>query len=532
MRQWKKATAVLLLVCLILTLFAGCGGKKKKDPNSITAYVGQTIFQETLDPVKGGMSYGYPFINNALLKVDTKSNYVGDLATDWSVSPDSLRYTFKLRKGVKFTDGTPFTADDVVFTYQQVQKHQAENQNVDLTRLKSAKKVDDYAVEFPLKEPYSPFLDTAAVLGIVPSDSYKSGEFDQKPVGTGPWKVVEYDPNQQIIVEKNPDYYGGVAHINQVTIVNMDQDTALSAAKSGQLDVVMVGSNVANEKIDGMKLIPLTTMDVRNISLPVVPLQTRKDAEGKAVKVGNNVTCDKAVRKALAIGIDRKTIIKNALNGIGKPATGFTDNLLWASDKTWTDNRVGEAKQILDAAGWKVGKDGYRQKGSQKCEFTVAAASNDNDRYQLAVAVAENAKKLGIKINVVSKTWDELYDLKNTVGVVWGFGQYSPMVLEQLFYSKEILNSQYGNSVCYSNPKVDSLIDKALDANNQQTAISYWKQAQDAANDDYPYLYIVNIQHCYFVSDRLNISEDTQIAHPHGHGAPIINNMNDWTLKS
>lgn len=113
MRQWKKATAVLLLVCLILTLFAGCGGKKKKDPNSITAYVGQTIFQETLDPVKGGMSYGYPFINNALLKVDTKSNYVGDLATDWSVSPDSLRYTFKLRKGVKFTDGTPFTADDV-----------------------------------------------------------------------------------------------------------------------------------------------------------------------------------------------------------------------------------------------------------------------------------------------------------------------------------------------------------------------------------------------------------------------------------
>ncbi len=531
-KPWRSVISVLLLVTMLATLLASCGNKKQEE-NSINVYVGTTIFEESLDPVKGGMSYGYPFINNALLKVDTESKYVPDLATEWNVSPDALTYTFKLRQGVTFTDGSAFTADDVVFTYNQVKKHQAENENVDLSRLKEAKKLDDYTVSFTLTEPYSPFLDSTAILGIVPSDSYQEGDFDREPIGTGPWKVIDYEPNQQIIVEANPDYYGGAAKIKQVALVNMDQDTALSAAKSGQLDVVMVGSNVANEKIDGMNLERFTTMDVRNISLPTVPETTITDKDGKTRRIGNNVTADKAVRQALSIGIDRQTIIDNAFNGIGKPAVGFTDNLLWASDKTWKDNRPDEAKRILDNAGWKIGKDGVREKDGVPCSFNVYAPNNDNDRYALAVAVAENAKDLGIKINVSTKTWDEIKgDLCYSNGIVWGWGQFSPTVNYSLFDSDQIANSEYGNAACYQNPQVDALIRKAFDSDNQQTAIAYWKQVQDLANADYPYLYLVNIQHCYFVSDRLDVRKDTQIAHPHGHGAPIINNMNEWTLKA
>jgi peptide/nickel transport system substrate-binding protein len=165
-------------------------------------------------------------------------------------------------------------------------------------------------VEFRLSAPYSPFLDTAALLGIVPSDGYDSKTFDSYPTGTGPWKVVQYDANQQIIVEANESYYEGAPKIKRVTLVYMDNDTALSAARSGQFDVVMVGPNYASETISAMTNIPLETMDIRLISLPVIPEQDMSGA-----KIGNNVTSDINVRRALAIGIDRKTIIQNAFNG-------------------------------------------------------------------------------------------------------------------------------------------------------------------------------------------------------------------------
>ena len=149
-----------------------------------------------MDPVKGFMSYGYPFVNEALIQADTNSEYVADLATDWEVSEDALTYTFNLREGVTFSDGTPFTAEDVVFTYEEVQKNQANNENVDLTKLKSVEADGDYKVVFTLNECYSPFLDTVAMLQIVPSDSYNSETFDTAPIGTGAYKVAQYDTNQ------------------------------------------------------------------------------------------------------------------------------------------------------------------------------------------------------------------------------------------------------------------------------------------------------------------------------------------------
>lgn len=539
MKMGKRIFAAAL-ACALLTLTACSGGTKTtQDPSAqagagkdgIHIYVGTTIFSGSLDPVKGGMSYGYSFTNCALLKVDKDSKYVGDMATDWKVSDDALTYTFQLRKGVKFTDGSDFTADDVVFTYQTVKDHQAENENVDLTRLASVNKTDDYTVECKLSEPYSPFLDAVAMLGIVPSDAYDSRTFDQKPIGTGPWKVVQYDANQQIIVEANKDYYEGTPAIQKVTLVDMDADAALSAAQSGKLDVVMVGPNYASEKVSGMTMEPLKTMDIRMMSLPVLPEQTARDKDGKEIKVGNNVTSDKSVRQALAIGIDRKSIIQNAFNGIGKPAYGFTTNLLWANGETYEDNRVDEAKKLLDDAGWKAGSDGIREKNGVKCEFGVIAASSDNDRYLLASAVAENAKTLGIQIDVVSKTWDEILTAQNIDSVMWGWGQFSPTVLVSLFDSAMFLSGGYDNVVGYKNAEVDGLIDQALSANSQDKAIANWKRVQEKGNQDSPYLYLVNIEHCYFVSDKLDISTGTQIAHPHGHGSPIICNMKDWKLK-
>ena len=531
----KRIVGLIAIAMTIPMLLVGCGKKEtsnnKKSEDGIKIYIGSSIFENSLDPIKGGMSNGYPFINNALLCVNNESKYVGDLAKDWKISDDALTYTFKLKDGVKFSDGSKLDADDVVFTYDQVKKNQAKNENVDLTYLESVKKLDDNTVEFKLKEAYSPFLDTTAQLQIVPSDSYNSETFDTQPIGTGAYEVAQYDPNQQIILEANKNYFGEQPEIKKVTIVNMDEDAAFASAKAGELDVAMVGTNYANEKIPGMRLEKLETMDVRNVGLPVRPKGKAKNSKGEMVEVGNNVTSDPAVRKALAIGIDRKKIIENASNGIGQPAVNFTDNLVWASTDKYEDNKIDEAKKILDEAGWKETKGGIREKNGQKCEFDLYATAGETDRYNLCEALAENAKELGIDINVKTATWDEISTLQNTSAILWGWGQYSPTVLSSLYNSKLFLSGGYDNVVGYDNPQVDEKINEAISANTQEGAIKAWKEVQEIANKDHANLFLVNIEHCYFVSDRLDISKETQIPHPHGHGTPIICNIADWKIK-
>lgn len=558
-KNWKKSSFAFLSFLLTAGMLSGCGNttidnstdtnqtisktsdtsdsrgatNSSDDANeSINIYIGGTIFDESMDPIKGFMCYGYPLVNEALLQVNANSEYVGSLANSWSVSDDALTYTFELNKDIQFSDGSDFTAEDVVFTYQQVMDNPGLNENVDLSKLSSVTAVNDYTVEFKLSEAYSPFIDTTAMLQIVPSDAYSSETFDTAPIGTGAYKVVQYDANQQIILQTNENYHGAEPDIEQVNIISMDQDTAYSNAVSGQMDVVMVSSTYINENIDGMFLEKLETMDVRNISLPTLKPQTMKDSAGTEYQVGNEVTSDIAVRKALAIGIDRQTIINHAFNGEGVPSVNFTDNLVWANTENYEDNKVDEANALLEKAGWvDTDNDGIREKDGVKCAFSIIAPGSDEDRYKLAAALAENAKALGIEITVRNESWDVAESEENTTPIVWGWGQFSPTVIYSLYHSDMFLEAQYANVSGFTNKQVDQAIEKAISASSIEDANNAWKEAQKMGEQEYPYLFLVNIEHSYFVKDGLNISVDTQIPHPHGHGSPIICNLKDWTLN-
>ncbi|MCL2606838.1 MAG: ABC transporter substrate-binding protein [Coriobacteriia bacterium] len=521
-----------LLICFTLAL-VGCGDDKSSaadatadsnSKNSIIAYVGNDIFDNSLDPIKGSMPYGYSFITNALLKVTPEGTYAGDLASNWTISDDALTYTFELLQNVMFSDGSPLSAHDVVFTYETTMENQAENETVDLTRLSKVSATDDHTVQFVLSEPYSPFLDATAMLGIVPRDIYDSSRFDHYPIGTGPWVVVQYDPNQQVIVEPNPYYFGNAPHLDRVTMVSMSDATALAAARSGQLDVVKVNPAFAHEDVVGMTMIPLETMDVRMLSLPVLPPQERE-----GITIGNDVTSDSAVREALSIGIDRELIISNALNGIGHPAAGFSSNLPWADYIPVEDGRATEAKELLEAAGWAENSDGIREKDGLLCSFDVYATE---DRFALVAALAENAAPLGIQIVPHSSNWDEIGENMHTSSVIWGWGQQSPTVIYSLYSGEAALTpGGWDNAPTYINPAVDAKINAALDASSEVEAHENWKEAQTLAHADFPYLHIVNMVHTYFVNDSLDISPATQVPHPHGHGVPVISNMKDWRIR-
>lgn len=542
----KKRT-ILCFACACVTLLAaGChlagdssanalntpagpaGGTDAGVRDEAVAYVGQDLFDGNYDPLASDVySRGYMLFHSGLLKIGVSADLEPDLADSFKISGDGLTYTFHLRQDARFSDGTPVTAGDVAFTYNKAKE--LVSPGIDMTRLKAARAVDSSTVQFTLNQHSSNFLVTAAQLGIVPEHAYGK-DYGVSGMGSGPWKFVQLNVGQQLIVEPNPYYYGRKPSLKKVTFLKLDNDAALAAAKSGQLDIVMVSPEYALEHVDGMHLEKMKTMDIRNINLPVIP-ETQKDG----VTIGNNFTCDKNVRKAMAIGIDRQKVIDQALNGIGKPAYGLSPELPWANTEPYQDGRVEEAKELLESSGWKVsGSDGIREKAGIPAEFTVDTASNEMDRYDVAMAVSEQLKALGIKMTVQTVTWDDIEKDGHSNGVVWGWGSFNPDLVYSL-YSEHALDpaaSPYSNNADYIRPKTDAYISQALAATTDKEACEFWKKAQDdggeGPNDDYPYLFIVNIEHCYFVRDGLNVHPETQPPHPHGHGMPIIFNMNQW----
>src|SRR5690606_9339787 len=134
---------------------------------------------------------------STLLQRNHQMDIVGDLATDYSVSEDGKEWTVQIRQDVKFSDGVPLTAEDVVFTFATAA---ASSSTVDLTNLERVEAIDAYTVRFLLKEPQSTFVSLLISTGIVPQHAYSS-DYAERPIGSGPYQFVQWDRGQQLIVE-------------------------------------------------------------------------------------------------------------------------------------------------------------------------------------------------------------------------------------------------------------------------------------------------------------------------------------------
>ena len=311
--------------------------------DTLTIYVGAEP-SSGFDPMTGyGSSGAYTFFHSRLLRFDKNMKLQGDLAKEWNISPDGLTYTYKLRNDVVFSDGSPLKASDIVFSY--LTARDGGSASLNLTKLAAAKAIDDYTVEFTLSEPYSSFESITGKLCIVPEAGYDEEKYRTNPIGSGPFKMVQWDKGQQVIIEPNEKYYGTISPFKQITVLFLDGEAALANAQSGLLDVAMVSPEYATANVNGMHLVTLPTIDTRGFNLPTQP-ETTKD--GKTI--GNNVTCDPAIRKALVIGVDRQAIIDNALNGIGTATTALITQVPWANpDCKFKDGRVDEAIALCDA---------------------------------------------------------------------------------------------------------------------------------------------------------------------------------------
>lgn len=540
----NKFLTILLSATMVFTMTA-CGNRNKEPSNENVIPQSERISEEpekdsvviaigsepeTLDPTQGWGHGNSPIVQSTLVKYTADLTFENDLATDYSLSPDGLTWTFLIRDDAFFTDGEKVTASDVAFTLETAKAAQG---SVDLTYMESAAAQDDTTVVVTLSKPTSIFLNTLASVGIVPEHAYGE-DYGTNPVGSGPYRFVEWKPQEQLLFTANEDYYGIVPAIKNVTVVFMSEDAALAAVQAGEVDVAYSTATLGTTEVVGYHIEAITSADNRGFTLPVLPNEGKTTQSG--APVGNDVTCNHEIRQAIAYGINRQQIADIVLNGFGRPAYSENDGMPWNNPEVVMETDVPYAKKLLADAGWAdMDGDGIIEKNGLKAEFSCIYPSGDSVRQAVAVAVAEQVKALGIQINVEGTSWDEIMQRMFSEAVMMGWGSAIPNETYYLYRSDGALLDDFYNPEGYRSDVTDGYLDAAMEALTSEEANENWKKVQwdgmtgTAMQGECPWVWVVNLDHVTYVRDGLSIGE--QPIHGHGHGLPLIQNLQEWTWE-
>ena len=541
----KKNMARLLSLVLVMGTLAGCSNtsssdsdnktksavEQRKENNELVVAVGAEP-EAGFDAITGGHGSITKVFFSTLMKRDKELGWENDLATNYKVSDDKLTWTVTIRNDARFTDGEKLTAEDVAFTYETTKKSSTE---VDLTMIKEVKAIDDKTVQFTLTRPMSTFVEKLGVCGIVPKHAYDDN-FKDNPIGSGPYKFVQWDKGQQVIAQVNEDYYGDKPSIDKLTMVFLDTDAAYAAVKSGDVDMASINGDLAKEEVKGTKILDIPSIETYGVEFPMVKNTGEKTDSG--YEIGNDVTSDEAIRKALNTAVDRQSMVDGVLNGYGTVSTTGLEKMPWLNKDTVLDeseyNNMDEAKKILSDGGWKDSdNDGILEKDNTKASFKLLYTSG-NYRQELGLEFQKMAKELGIEITLEERTWDTILEDIHKEAVLFGFGSGDPSELYNLYYSKAANTPvEWDNAGFYSNKTVDENIDKALNCESEDGALKYWQKAQldggsgASAKGDAPYCWLVNANHVYIVSENFDIG--SPVVQP--HGGRIFDNVTQWSWK-
>jgi peptide/nickel transport system substrate-binding protein len=483
--------------------------------------------EENFDPVKGWGDYGHPLFQSTLLKLDPDLKIVGDLATAWKLDDTGTVWDITIRADARFADGRPVTAEDVAFTFETAK---TAGGRADVTLVTATKVLAPDRLQIVLSRPQITFTRQMMALGILPKHAY-GPDYGEKPMGSGPFRFVEWKKGQQLIVEPNPFWHGGKVAFERMTFLFTGEDTSFAAAMAGTVQVVAVPPSLGSRAVPAMKVRAFDTVDNRGLMFPTVPDTGQKTAEG--APIGNSVTADIAIRKAVNMAIDREALVLLALDGRGKPARGPVDGLPWDNpDAAVKSPNVAGAKALLDAAGWRPGVDGVRVKNGLRASFRIVYNAKDSTRQALAVGVTDQLKALGIEALPTGRSWAEIKPgLMHSNVIVFGWGAHDPLEIYMLYHSRFRGEGWY-NPAFYSNMRVDAYMDEAQKQTTIEASLPFWQKAQwdgstgFGSKGDAVWAWMVNLQHVYFVHDCLDVGRPQ--VHPHGHGFPITHAVETW----
>ena len=452
------------------------------------------------------------------------------LAESWEISPDGLNYTFYLRQGAKWHDGTLFTSRDVSATISLLQAtgFPAPPALSDFWKRVVISTPGDYTVTFTLNEPYAPFLSYTS-LGILPArvveqtppTSWPSQAFASHPIGTGPFRVKQMDQaNGTVVLEPFADFYGPKPKISRLELHFYPTEyAALAAYQSGN---VLGVAHIPTDKL----------ADARRMDSLQLFATTSSGFNAFYLNLRNPLFQQKEVRQALMLALDRQRIVDRALDGQGIVAHSPIPPNSWAYNryvKKYAQD-IDAAKQIMAQAGWKE-TDGVLQKGSQKMDFAIMS-SDEPAHVQVIEEVSREWAAIGVKAHpqtsgfagvardfLRTRTFDTIY-------VEWRDPSADPD-LYALWHSTRI-SDEGQNYASWQNRDADELLEQARSIPDPQRRAQLYATFQDLFADQIPAILISYPVYVYGVDKRV---QNVQVG-PLTRAADRFRTIANWTVEA
>jgi peptide/nickel transport system substrate-binding protein len=402
------------------------------------------------------------------------------LAESWEISEDGLTYTFALREGVTFHDGSPLTAGDVKFTFERLVGPQTASPSAaDLASMASVEAPDDRTVVVTLSQPDASFLATLSQSSVgIMSEAFvtaNGGDVSQVAMGTGPFVFNEYVPNTRVILDKNPNYWQeGLPYLDGLEMIIAPDDTSRTSA-------VVTGT------VDLIEYAPLRDIEI----LEQDPsLKLAGDANTNIRFIGINLEKEPLnileVRQAIAAAIDREAVLGPAVFGHGTPTTVLFPPGYWATlDAEIPAPDIERAKQLLADAGYPDGFSTTITSWSQYSFLSAPAVVIQEQLAQIGIQAELNLVENATMIEQVHAPGNRTFDL----AVTGNSGYIDPMYIIQDFASDSSTNL-----ASYSNERVDELIDAGIANTDPEERAEIYREIQQILLDDLPWinLFIAN----------------------------------------
>ena len=498
----KTITKVILGVFLTVVLGSG------------SALAAQIIIGSALEPSSIDPHYHNLGPNNAIARhifeslVDTneKQQLQPGLAESWKPINDTT-WEFKLRQGVKFHDGTPFTADDVLFTFERAPNVEASPSSFALyTKGKTLKKIDDYTIHIITEKPYPLMPNDVSTIYIISKkhgQGAKTGDYNsgKAAIGTGKYKLVEWVPADRLVLDKNPAYWGKKAQFDRVVFKPIKSDPArVAALLAGDVDMIDV---VPTADIPRLKEDPNVVLS-QGVSNRVIYLhmdQFRDESPFITGTGGKNPLMDQRVRKAISKSINRPAIVERVMEGVALPAGQLLPEGFFGVSPTLKPERYDPegAKKLLAEAGYPNG-------------FGLTL-HGPNDRYindaKICQAIGQMLARIGIKAEVETMSKSVFFSKASRGGpnkspafsfilVGWGSGtgEASSPLKSLLHTYDKARGFGASNRGRYSNAEMDKLVQQALATVDDAKREKLLQQATQIAIQDLgiiPLHYQVNV---------------------------------------
>ncbi len=501
-RCWRIALSAVAL----LAVLAGCS--KKESPQGTAAVVpdvpayGDAIVEGSIGDVSGFLSAvtsdsashaAAAYMFNGLVRYDKDLKLEGVLAESWDISAEGKKITFHLRKDVKWQDGPPFTSADVMFTYQRMIDPKTPTAYGDpFHQVTRAAAPDPHTFVAEYAKPFAPALESWG-MDILPKhllemypDISKS-PLNKHPVGTGPYRFIEWKTGEKLVFDANPDYFEGKPYIARViTRIIPDQATMFLELISGGLD--------------SMNLTP--PQYARQTDTPDFRASFNKYKYTASAytylgfRLAHPVFGDRRVRQAIAYASDKKALVDGVLLGLGQEATGPYKPGTWASnpDVRKYPHDPERARELLAEAGWKEkGRDGVLVKDGRRFEFTVLTNAGNEARSKTAAILQQNLSEVGIRMQIRTVEWaafiNQFIDKRDFEAVILGWS-ISPDPDQFTIWHSSMTGPKQFNFVGFENPEVDRLLEEGRGTFDLEKRKKAYFRIQEILAEEQPYVFL------------------------------------------